>query len=119
LILFELLVRAGDSLVGVVEEETLSVSSSDQDLGSTRRDATLLWSRSSESAVCRLKNSDSSGWHQRIMDGMVVVKFVGVSVARECDYVLPDKEEQEFDFVSIVLRFHHKLTVTIKSCDVL
>jgi hypothetical protein len=89
--LFELLVRSGDCLVSVVveEDETLSASSSDQDLGSTRRDATLLRSRSSESAVCRLKNSDSSGWHQRIMDGMVVVMlFVGVSVARECDVIM-------------------------------
>jgi hypothetical protein len=84
---FELLVRAGDSLV-VVEEEKLSVvSSSDQALGSTRsRDAALLWSSSSKTAVCRLKNSDSSGWHHRIMDGMVVVMFVGV--LRECEYVL-------------------------------
>jgi hypothetical protein len=70
--------------VVVEEDERLSVSSSDHDLGSTRRDATLLWSRSSESAVCRLKNSDSSGWHQRIMDGMVVVIVCG-SVVRECD----------------------------------
>jgi hypothetical protein len=76
--LFELLVRSGDSLAVVVEEERLSVSSSDQDLASSRRDATLLWSSSSEIAVCRLKNSDSLGWHQRIMDGMVVVMFVGV-----------------------------------------
>jgi hypothetical protein len=77
--LFELLARSGDSLAVVVEEERLSVSSSDQDLGSSRRDATtLLWSSSSEIAVCRLKNSDSLGWHQRIMDGMVVVMFVGV-----------------------------------------
>jgi hypothetical protein len=63
--------------VVVEEERGLSVSSSsNHDLDITRRDATLLWSRSSESAVCRLKNSDSSGWHQRIMDGMAVVIIV-------------------------------------------
>jgi hypothetical protein len=72
-----------------VEEETLSVSSSDHDLGSTRRYATLLLSRSSEDPVCRPKMSDSSGWHQRIMDGMVVV-IVFLGVLRECKYVLPD-----------------------------
>ena len=83
----------------VGEEARLSVSSSNQDLGSTRRDATLLvWSRSSEIAVCRLKNSDSSGWHQRIMDGMVV-GIVCWSVARECEYVFYRIEEHEFDFV--------------------
>jgi hypothetical protein len=68
-------------LVAVVEEERLSVSSSDHDLGSTRRDATLLRCSSSEAPVCRLKTSDSSGRHQRIMDGMVVV-IVCWSVAR-------------------------------------
>jgi hypothetical protein len=70
--------------VVVVEEETLSLSSSasNHDLDSTRR------SSSSETPVCRLKTSDSSGWHQMIMDGMVVVMFVGV--LRDCENVLPD-----------------------------